>query len=282
MADPYLTTSIGIFFCNPDCPFCPPNIFPNDGGNDNNDDDDDDDDPDPKIETVVVNIFDDTRGAKIPSKYVDMSELNAIDAALSSRVRDDFDWPKTTTTMTTKPPTTTTEKPKPTPMADCMFWDNFLFYVFEIYNIDGWVTDGGEKLKDEEDGCATLTGWDWHEADSDSYAYVFFNLDFFIKAGCVERAIVSAGGPKISCKGGGIWWGDGAEQKPKGLTLQEQRKRPGMITRPRPYTKEEMRQFERIYKNLQPPGNQTNHTYIPMDWGKQTVTRNVLPTMTAA
>lgn len=214
-----------------------------------------------------------------------MSELNAVDAALSSRVREDFDWPKTTTTMTTKPTTTTTkEPPAPTPTADCMFWDNFFYYVFEIYNIDGWVTDGGKKLREEEDGCATLTGWDWHPADDDSYAYVFFNLDFFIKAGCVERAIVSAGGPKISCKGGGIWWGEGAEvSKPRDrLMMEGQRKKPGTKSRPRPYTKEEMREFERIYKELQPPtGNQTNHTYVPMDWGRETLTRTALAATTA-
>jgi chitinase len=74
------------------------------------------------------------------------------------------------------------------------------FYIFEVYNIEGWSTDGGKKLKDEEKGCGALTGWDWDERTSTQFSRAYFNLPFIMKAGCVERAIVSAGGPKLSCK----------------------------------------------------------------------------------
>lgn len=74
--------------------------------------------------------------------------------------------------------------------------------MFEVYNIKGWSTDGGDKLHHEEKGCGALTGWSWSDKDSGGQAY--FNLPFFIKDGCVERAIASAGGPKISCKHEGV------------------------------------------------------------------------------
>lgn len=50
-----------------------------------------------------------------------------------------------------------------------------------------------------------MTGWTWHDRTTDSFPSVNFNLPYFIRAGCVERAIVSAGGPKISCSKNG--WG---------------------------------------------------------------------------
>lgn len=68
-----------------------------------------------------------------------------------------------------------------------------------MYNIDGWSTDGGASLKSEEKGCGALTGWEWHERTSTRYAHAYFQLPFFMKSGCVERAIVSAGGPKLAC-----------------------------------------------------------------------------------
>jgi hypothetical protein len=71
--------------------------------------------------------------------------------------------------------------------------------MFEVYNMDGWSTDGRARLKVEEKACGALTGWDWRERTSTAFAGVYFNLPFFFKSGCVERAIVSAGGPKISC-----------------------------------------------------------------------------------
>lgn len=74
------------------------------------------------------------------------------------------------------------------------------YYTFEVYNIANWSTDGGSKLKKKEKGCGALTGWNWKERRSSSFAYAYFNLAFIMKYGCVERAIVSAGEPKLSCK----------------------------------------------------------------------------------
>jgi chitinase len=82
--------------------------------------------------------------------------------------------------------------------------DSGFFWQFEVYNIQNWALDHGSELHHQEDGCGALTGWSWTDASSTSLAKVYFNLPFFMKAGCVERAIVSAGGPKISCQGGGI------------------------------------------------------------------------------
>ncbi|KAI8277403.1 hypothetical protein K4K60_006981 [Colletotrichum sp. SAR11_57] len=106
-----------------------------------------------------------------------------------------------TSTKTTTPTTAVTVVVEPTAKADCAYWITaFGWYTFEVYNIDGWSTDGGSRLKSEEKGCGALTGWDWRERTSSKYAGAYFNLPFFMKDGCVERAIVSAGGPKLSCE----------------------------------------------------------------------------------
>lgn len=84
------------------------------------------------------------------------------------------------------------------------FRDSGFFFQFEVYNIQNWALDHGSSLHNQENGCGALTGWSWTDATGSNLAKVYFNLPFFIKAGCVERAIVSAGGPKISCQGGGI------------------------------------------------------------------------------
>lgn len=74
-----------------------------------------------------------------------------------------------------------------------------------MYNIRDWDSDDVEgDLHDEENGCGALTGWDWSDENDDHWARVWFNLPFFMKEGCVERAIVSAGGPKISCEASGL------------------------------------------------------------------------------
>ncbi|KAJ9374868.1 CAZyme family GH18 [Paecilomyces variotii] len=104
-----------------------------------------------------------------------------------------------TATVTVTP--TQTVVVTPAEMADCVFRDVAVAWAFEIYNIQNWATDGGKALHKQEDGCGALTGWKWHEATDTELAHVYFNLPYFIKDGCVERAIVSAGGPKLSCQG---------------------------------------------------------------------------------
>ncbi|RDW81617.1 class V chitinase Chi100 [Aspergillus mulundensis] len=105
-----------------------------------------------------------------------------------------------TVTVTNTPTKTVTVVVPPTARADCGYWATKFFYIFEVYNIDGWSTDGGSRLKSEEKGCGALTGWDWVERTPTHLSRVWFNLPLLMKSGCVERAIVSAGGPKLSCR----------------------------------------------------------------------------------
>jgi hypothetical protein len=88
--------------------------------------------------------------------------------------------------------------------------DNLLAWRFEIYNIENWVFDEGKELLRQEKGCGKgggLTSWEWHPATDTDPALAYFDLSFFIAEGCVERAIVSAGGPKIKCVHSGIKFG---------------------------------------------------------------------------
>ena len=91
------------------------------------------------------------------------------------------------------------------PTADCAFWDEALYWTFEVYNINGWGGNDGDSLHHQENGCGSLTGWSWTSGDAGNHQHAYFNLDFFIKSGCVERAIASAGGPSgLSCTGEGV------------------------------------------------------------------------------
>lgn len=139
-----------------------------------------------------------------------------------------------------------------TATAECRFWDQALYYTFEIFNIDYWATDGGHSLHTQEDGCGDLTGWEWTAATSSSEARAYFNIDFFIKAGCVERAIVSAGGPRISCKGQGFG-------KPPSAELDGSGDMPGNAP---PYSAEEKKEFQEYYASL----NETYTPYETMNW----------------
>ncbi|KAH0282140.1 hypothetical protein M436DRAFT_86610 [Aureobasidium namibiae CBS 147.97] len=102
--------------------------------------------------------------------------------------------------------TTTTEVVTVTPQAQasCDFWDEGWGWSFKVYNIANWASDKGSALHHEEKGCGALTGWTWTPASGGSLPKAAFNLPFFIKDGCVERAIVSAYGSKIACRGHGL------------------------------------------------------------------------------
>ena len=69
-----------------------------------------------------------------------------------------------------------------------------LAFHIDIYNINGWAGDGGKSLKKQEKGCGGLTGWKWGVDNERQFAS--FSLPLTIKAGCVERAIKTAGGPE--------------------------------------------------------------------------------------
>ena len=91
------------------------------------------------------------------------------------------------------------------PTGDCAFWDEALYWTFEVYNINGWAGNDGDSLHKQEDGCGDLTGWSWKTGDPGNKQHASFNLPFLIKSGCVERAIASAGGPSgLSCSGEGL------------------------------------------------------------------------------
>lgn len=140
----------------------------------------------------------------------------------------DFDYPPVTNIVTvTVSPTvvvvTSTAVVEAYIMADCTIWDDLFFFEFEVLNIQNWATDGGAALHKQLNGCGALTGWRWFDPTSTNFAKVYFNLPFFIKDGCVERAIVSAGGPKIQCKSGDSLFGDRRRQplvRPRAQTTE--------------------------------------------------------------
>ncbi|KAL2812125.1 hypothetical protein BDW59DRAFT_178719 [Aspergillus cavernicola] len=101
-------------------------------------------------------------------------------------------------TITNTPTMTVIVVVLPSAMANSR--TTLFFYIFKVYNIEGWSTDSSKKLKGEEKGCGALTGWEWDKHTSTHLSRAYFNLLFLMKAGCVERAIVSAGGPKLSCE----------------------------------------------------------------------------------
>lgn len=247
----------GILFCDPGCPFCPPGVFgPNSGaggdssGDPDDNDDDDDDDPDDPMHTIV---FDAVSADTFPTAFLADADVNSIFSDILSGASTAFGIASTTTT-TSKPTTTTTttSTPTPTPHAICNFYDGFFFWVFNILEIDGWATDGGKELKSEESGCGALTGWIFDADDNGMYAV--FNLPLFIASGCVERAIVSAGGPKLSC-----------------VNRTYDRKAS-------PYNTTQLEEFTEFYQAMQPVNGP--HSYVPIDWGTTTAVVTASPVTT--
>jgi hypothetical protein len=92
-------------------------------------------------------------------------------------------------------PATTTSPPTPAPIT-CSFCDAGFAWNFFI-NGSG-SGNGLPDLEHQLEGCGALTGWDIQGVN------VQFYLPFFMKSGCVERAIQSAGGPSISCQAAGV------------------------------------------------------------------------------
>ncbi|KAI4259189.1 MAG: hypothetical protein LQ352_000863 [Teloschistes flavicans] len=110
------------------------------------------------------------------------------------------------------------------PTANCDFWDEVLYWNFEVYNVNGWAGNNGDSLHQQEKGCGGLTGWSWH-VDNERYQHAYFNLPFTIKSGCAERAIASAGGPSgLKCTGHGLKKRDSVSQDtPKSKNLRSRR-----------------------------------------------------------
>lgn len=251
-------------FCNPECPFCPPGVFP--GGDPNDSDHSSSDTTSNSRPSTTLGhtvFFDSLLGDIFPTGFAaaaDLDSLSSADASLiSSMFHKTTSKPSSTTKPTAAPPTTTEPPPPAVPTADCAFWDEGWGWTFEVYNINGWSTDGGASLKKQEGGCGGMTGWDWRAATSSSFAYTYFNLPFFMKAGCVERAIVSAGGPKISCEGQGLDVKKrNAGTKRASLAMRAQIKSNAI---PPVFSEEQIEGFKDFYAV-----NSTYQTYVPQSW----------------
>jgi len=200
-------------------------------------------------------LFDSLGDDTYPTDFAAMADLSSLSSQEMSIISSMFGKTSTTSikaTSTVPPP------PKPTPMADCDFWDESWGWTFEVYNINGWSADHGSSLHNQENGCGALTGWDWHDATSMSYAYTYFNLPFWIKDGCIERAIVSAGGPKISCKGHGLSGKKRSDANTK-KSLEARAYIKAQAVRPS-FSDEQVKEFESFYSE-----NKTYHKYSPLN-----------------
>lgn len=263
----------GVLFCDSDCPFCPPDLFGSDGGGGGGGDPDDGESSSSSSESSTseeysgtiyyATALDDT----MPVTYDAMSELSSISSAESISWDVLFGIPTTTITSlttTTLPPTTKTVvvTATPTPSADCELWDAVSAYEFEVYNIVGWATDGGDSLHTQEDGCGALTSWEWYDATDTSYAKAYFFLPIFLKDGCVERAIVSAGGPKIQCQGGGF------AGKRRDLEARDQTAEIAVYQVP---TEEQLEQMSSLYG----PAPSVSPTYVPAEWPSTTASSTI-------
>ncbi|KAL9620387.1 MAG: hypothetical protein Q9160_005087 [Pyrenula sp. 1 TL-2023] len=190
----------------------------------------------------------------LPFTFTDVSK-NVIACASSSTISLPGNRAATycdgsSSTVSTGPPA---RLPTPSLSAGCGLWNEGWGWKFKIYDIGGWSTDGGKKLHDEEKGCGVLTGWSF----KDNHAS--FNLPFFTKNGCVERAIASAGGPKIRCKHNGFG------KRAVGVAVVRKRTDVG----PPPLGSPPDFSNATIANAYRPPGvdiNAISHTYRPPAW----------------
>jgi hypothetical protein len=98
------------------------------------------------------------------------------------------------------------------PSAECAIIDDDGFgdMAFRVDGISGWAGDGGDSLAQQEGGCGIMSGWEWHPGQQSTFESkqrdtqtAFFGMSF-MKAGCIESAIHSAGGPDgLQCQSGG-------------------------------------------------------------------------------
>lgn len=152
-------------------------------------------------------------------------------------------------------------------------------------------------MHNNENGCGALTGWEWHDATDTKGAFVYFNLPFWMKAGCVERAIASAGGPKIQCQGQGVGpptalkrdWKEVEVAAVPSLnsttaTAATEPREPDRKTKMQAsfplWTKQQTEEFSQFYEARQP--RVTEHpSYVPMDWGITSTATAMLADSTA-
>lgn len=132
--------------------------------------------------------------AKVPGGIPNMTHTQTGSASVVTVV----------VTQTEVQTTETTTPPAPTKTAECEKYDSLWAWRFGIYKIRGWAEmDFGNGLHDNLNGCGLVTNWNFRYSDAIG-GEADFDLPFLIAAGCVERAIISAGGPSLQCKGKGI------------------------------------------------------------------------------
>ncbi|KAF7517126.1 hypothetical protein G7054_g13907 [Neopestalotiopsis clavispora] len=78
-----------------------------------------------------------------------------------------------------------------------------IHYAFLIHDINNWVNDNGTTLAFQLKGCSRFLFSDFKYLDDRDLnplgARARFLLPIIFRGGCVERAIVSAGGPVVNC-----------------------------------------------------------------------------------
>lgn len=201
------------------------------------------------------------------------SETHSSSPSLPSRITSSAKGSSTVHSSTNVPPaptrttaTATPPPPPPSPTANSDFWDKGWGWKFEVYNIRWWSTDHGARLHKEENGCGALTGWSWTDDVNGSGGQAYFNLPFFIKDGGVERAVVSAGGPKLCCKGHSLF-----SQKAVVSTTfsgkQVESPRVGLAAAGLSAV-----DSPPLYHYDLPPDT-FNHSYIPMNWSTESYWR---------
>lgn len=199
-------------------------------------------------------------------EFIDYVDDGTAAQAVFDAIGADYDeWLKTADAATTKKPDPTPAPEPVQPSALCGMWDAYIMWQFQIVAV-GWAEDGGKKLHKEMSGCGSIATWDWQEAHDGQAPRVDFTLPFLMKDGCVERAIVSAGGPRIECeKMGAMPIRRGASPGASGprVVVVELR-----LTRPRPLSAEERERAVRFYGLP----SSTVHEYVPMHWNTTNTT----------
>jgi hypothetical protein len=100
----------------------------------------------------------------------------------------------------------------PRPAASCQRQNTQFVAEFKIYS-KGWITDNGDDLYRQAEGCKDMSEWDFGtndsiEIDGSSAGIGKYKAQYLAKfnhvptfnSECVERAIASAGGPEgVQC-----------------------------------------------------------------------------------
>ncbi|KAL9598709.1 MAG: hypothetical protein Q9219_004322 [cf. Caloplaca sp. 3 TL-2023] len=164
------------------------------------DDEEEEEEDEDELETCILGILGEgLDSSDIPTDQVDSSTIHS--PVSESPTPTITPAPTEVTIFTTY---TSTFTPVINPdYVECYQEDEILFFQTWLTKMTGpWIADGGKKLRSEVSGCGSMTGWHWTKDKNDGQgAAVTFRTQPLMKFGCVERAIRSAGGPKVACYG---------------------------------------------------------------------------------